>query len=131
MRRSELSLDPHNQLPLALSLTSYHDMRNYLISLSLSPFFHQKNFFLCIFILYFFSYSIRTWKFRLKSLYVLKHFDTHFTIFVKLNLPFQVLQKNSHFLTFFFISDYYCFSLNKYLKKKILSVGLTYTYYYV
>lgn len=101
MRRSELSLDPHNQLPLALSLTSYHDMRNYLISLSLSPFFYQKNFFLCIFILYFFSYIIRTWKFRLKSLYVLKHFDTHFTIFVKINLPFQVLQKNSHFLTFF------------------------------
>ena len=121
MRRSELSLDPHNQLSLALSLTSYHDMRNYLISLSLSPFFYQKNFFLCIFILYFFSYIIRTWKFRLKSLYVLKHFDTHFTIFVKINLPFQVLQKNSHFLTFFsFLIIFYNYFLELLLVQSIL-----------
>ena len=111
--------------PASSTVTYYHDMRNYLISLSLSLFFYQKNFFLCILILCFFSYINRICKFRLKSLHILKHYDTHFTIFSKID-SICLFKFYKRILTFshFFTSDYYCFSLNKYFKLKNTISGI-------
>lgn len=109
--------------PASSTVTYYHDMRNYLISLSLSLFFYQKIFFLCILILYFLSYINRIWKFRLKSLHILKHYDTHFTIFSKID-SICLFKFYKRILTFSHFFTSYCFSLNKYFKLKNTISGI-------